>query len=408
MGIIERRMKIALVTWSYDEAQGISRCVAELARRLAPRHDVHVFATAVAVAPPEGVTAHEIRLRINRPHIRDWEYFFRAGLRLRRERFDLVHLHFPIWMRAQVFTCHGVARAALKAMREFPREGRDNVPLRRLLPYYTQIPLYAHHLRDRGTTITAVSEKARSEVVHYYGQRREDVHLIFNGVDLDRFGPDIRRWREPMRRSLGLTDDQFVLLFVGNHFRHKGARYAIEVVDRLPENAVLIVVGDDSPDRIWFDDPSLLPRLRRSGRVRFVGRQTEIWKFNGAADAVLFPSLYESAGLVVLEAMASGLPMVAPRTVAMADELIEDGVNGFVVDTPWDVEGMAERIRVIMTDPSVYRRIVLESRKTVEGYSWDEYARKTEAVYMKAMERSGNRRTVGRLSKSARSEHHAS
>jgi UDP-glucose:(heptosyl)LPS alpha-1,3-glucosyltransferase len=400
-------MKIALVTWSYDEVQGISRCVSELACRLAPRHDVHVFATKVSVDPPAGVTAHEIPLWIKRNHVRDWEYFFRAGVRLRRERFDVVHLHFPIWARAQVFTCHGVARAALAAMRRFPREGRENVPLRRLLPYYTQIPLYARHLRDRTTIITAVSEKARSEVVRLYRQRRDDIQLIFNGVDLDRFGPSVSRFREPVRRSLGLKYDQFVLLFVGNHFRHKGARYAIEVVDRLPENVVLLVVGDDSPERIWLDDPSILERLRRSDRVRFVGLQPEIWKFHGAADAVLFPSLYESAGLVVLEAMASGLPIIAPRTVAMADELVEDGVNGFVVDNPWDVEGMAERIRAIMADRSLYDRIVREARKTVEAYSWDEYARKTEAVYETAMKHRENRRAVGRISR-ARSEHHAS
>ncbi len=400
-------MKIALVTWSYDEVQGISRCVSELARRLAPRHDVHVFATKVTVDPPAGVTAHEMPLWLNRRHVRDWEYFFRAGVRLRRERFDVIHLHFPIWARAQVFTCHGVARAALAAMRRFPREGRENVPLRRLLPYYTQIPLYAHHLRDRTTTITAVSEKARAEVVRLYRRRRDDVQLIFNGVDLERFAPSLSRFREPVRRSLGLNDDQFVLLFVGNQFRHKGARYAIEVVDRLPENVVLIVVGDDAPERIWFDDPSILERLRRSGRVRFVGLQPEIWKYHGAADAVLFPSLYESAGLVVLEAMASGLPIIAPRTVAMADELVKDGVNGLLVDNPWDVEGMAERIRTIMADRSLYDRIVRESRKTVAAFSWDEYARRTEAVYETAMRHRENRRTVGRVS-SARSEHHAS
>lgn len=382
-------MKLALVTWSYDTFQGISRCVVELASRLAPRHEVHVFASAVDQAPSPGVTVHQIALRSRRPYLADWEFFVRAGIELRHERFDFVHLHFPVWFQAQVFTCHGTARSALRSWRRFPRGPRTDVSLTRMLPYYLQLPLYGYHLRNRRTLITAVSRKARSEVVTNYGRRPDEIPIIANGVDLDRFHPRVvERWREPMRTRLGLRTDQFVLLFVGNHLRRKGARYAVETLAQLPERVVLILVGADS--RANIPDPhNLLPRLTQSHRIIFAGLDCEVSRYYGAADALIFPSLYESFGLVVLEAMAAGIPVITARTVALGDEVIRDGESGFVVDWPWNVDGMAARVRALLDDPGLCRHAGARGREIAESYSWDRYAHKTEEIYSAVLQRVG-------------------
>ena len=292
-------MKIALVTWSFDTVQGISRCVVELARRLAARHEVHAFASAVEAEPPAGVSVHRVATRIQRRHLRDWEFFLAAGLRLRRERFDLVHAHFPVWRRTEVFTCHGVPGAALDALRRLPRESRQDVPLRRMLPFYSQLPLHDFHLRDRRTAIVAVSEKARREVVSGYGRRSEEVRLIPNGVDLERFHPCLaRRWRAPVRESLGLADDQRVLLFVGNNPWVKGLRHALRLIARLPEPYALVVLGPHSSATVAGLEHEAA-ELERSGRLRFAGRLEEVERYYAAADAVVVQSLYESFGLDV-------------------------------------------------------------------------------------------------------------
>ena len=378
-------MRLALVTWSFDTFQGISRCVVELASRLADRYEVHVFASVIDHHPPSGVTVHRIRLRSRRYYLADWEFFVRAGLRLRREHFDLVHLHFPAWFPAQVFTCHGVARAALQSLRRFPPQPRRDVSLRRMLPYYLQLPLYGYHLRNRRTVITAVSEKARREVVRYYRRLPSEIPLIPNGVELDLFRPQlVQQWREKTRAHLGLREDQFVLLFVGHHFRHKGARYAVETLARLPERVVLLVLGAGTPEQLPVP-PDLLACLTRSRRVMFAHTDREIWRYYGAVDALLFPSLYESFALVVLEAMAAGLPVITTRTVALGDEAIQDGENGFVVDWPWDTAGMAARVQALLAHPGLGQRIGTRAREVAVTYSWERYVALTQEVYEKAL-----------------------
>jgi UDP-glucose:(heptosyl)LPS alpha-1,3-glucosyltransferase len=128
------------------------------------------------------------------------------------------------------------------------------------------------------------------------------------------------------------------------------------LLERLPARAMLVVVGDNSRRSLPELEP-LAARLEDQGRLRFVGQREDVWRFDAAADALLFPSLYESFGLVLLEALAAGLPVVTARTVALADDLIRDGENGFIVDHPWDVEGMALRIERLMRDPELGRRL---------------------------------------------------
>lgn len=380
-------MKIALITWHYDAYQGISRCVVELANRLSSCHEVHVFASAIDHNSEYRVQTHRIRLGLRRHYLAEWEFFLKAGLRLRRERFDLVHMHFPVWFPAHVFTSHGVAKSALRSLRRFPEEPRKDVSLRKMLPLYLQLPLYAYHLRNNQALITAVSEKVRNEIVHYYQRRPEEIPIIPNGVDLNQFHPSlVEQWREKMRTRLGIGQDRFMLLFVGNHLRHKGARYAIETLNRLPDNAILVIVGGDDV-RNLSDHQNFLGPLMRSGRVIFAGLDPKIWRYYGAADALIFPSLYESFSLVVLEAMAAGLPVITSRTVALGNEAIQDGVNGFVVDWPWKIQEMVERVLVLMRDHKLAKSMGVKARKTAENYSWDSYVNRTQAVYDQILSR---------------------
>jgi len=222
--------------------------------------------------------------------------------------------------------------------------------------------------QDRAAAIEAGSDPERTSVVP-------------NGVDLERFHPGLaRRWRAPVRESLGLADDRLVLLFVGNNPWVKGLRHALRLIARLPDRYALVVLGPHSSATVAGLEREAA-ELERSGRLRFAGRQVEVQSYYAAADAVIVPSVYESFGLVVLEGMAMGLPVFTSRAVAAGEELIRDGENGFVVEQPAEVEETARQITALMASPDLRRRVAERARATAEEYSWDRHAARTEELY---------------------------
>jgi UDP-glucose:(heptosyl)LPS alpha-1,3-glucosyltransferase len=377
-------VRIAMATWSYDEHQGISRCVVELSLRLAAEHEVHIFAANVAAAPRDGVQVHRVPLRFPQVHVNEYDFALRAGRAIRRGGFDLVHAHFPVWCATDVYTCHGLARMALRSFRAFPSAPRMDVSMRRMARWYAQVPLHTQALRRAGSVLAAVSRRVAREVAEDSGRALSQIDVVPNGADLASFHPSVAATlREPTRRELGYGSDRFVLLWVGNHLRHKGLRHALDTMLRLPSRATLLVVGADAPDSV----PELRPQisaLQRAGRIRFLPAESRIERCYSAADALLFPSLYESFGLVVLEAMAMGLPVVTARTVAFADEAMHDGVNGFVVDHPWQCQEMAERVARLMDDAGLSNAVAAAARRTAEAYSWDTYSQHYLQLYRKA------------------------
>jgi UDP-glucose:(heptosyl)LPS alpha-1,3-glucosyltransferase len=380
-------MKLGLVSWNLHTSHGVGRCVVELSRRLSSSYDVHVFVAEADSPPPPGVTVHRIPLHTRRHYPAEIEYLARVGAMLRRERCDLTHLHIPVRFPADVFTCHSVAPSILRC--------RD-VSLRQRMPYLFQIPLYRYHFRNKKTWITTVSETARQEAARYYKRDPDGILVIPNGVDLDRFHPGLTR--EPgreARAALGIGPSRFVFLLVGSNLCLKGARFAVETMARLPEETVLLFVGSGRPEDVP-DPGGILGGLIRKGRVVFARTGGEVSRYYGASDALLFPSHYESFGLVVLEAMASGIPVITSRTVAIGREAILDGENGFVVDSPRDVDGLVERAQVLIRNPELSRTIGERGRKVAMSYTWERNVSLTKAVYERVLEERRKRTQWGK------------
>jgi UDP-glucose:(heptosyl)LPS alpha-1,3-glucosyltransferase len=385
-------MRIALATWSYDHYQGISRCVVELASRLARAHEVHVYAAETPAAACPGVAVHRVALRFPQVHINDYDFALRAGRLIRGSRFDIVHAHFPVFSPVDVYTCHGLARMALRSFRRFPPAARADVPLLRMLRWYLQLPLHRYAVRRPGPRLAAVSRKVALELAEESRRGTAAIEVVPNAVDTARFAPPVRAaLRAAARANLGLAGERFVLLWVGNHLRHKGIRYALETLLGLPERAMLLAVGADGPASV----PELAPaieRLRARDRLRFLPVEPDIERHYAAADALLFPSLYESFGLVVLEAMAMGLPVITAASVGFAAEAVIDGENGFKVGEPWDVAGLTARAAGLLASPALADAIGQAARRTAERHTWEQYAQRYESLYRQVLaDRARNR-----------------
>jgi UDP-glucose:(heptosyl)LPS alpha-1,3-glucosyltransferase len=232
--------------------------------------------------------------------------------------------------------CAHFCNHAYHAQRTEPRRRRDTVPYRVNESLDRWMNLAAERWVYRGgraRRVVAVSGGLANDLRGYFPSLESRLRVIPNGVDLDEFRPDPEA-RSHVRAQLGLGDE-LVAAFMGGDWARKGLGLALEAVAKRPPWH-LLVVGDG-------DAEGYLARARDLGaghRVHFVGRQRRPAPFLAAADAFVFPSAYEPFGLVVLEAGATGLPLIVTRTEG-TDELVRDGENGRIVERDADAIGAA-------------------------------------------------------------------
>jgi UDP-glucose:(heptosyl)LPS alpha-1,3-glucosyltransferase len=194
---------------------------------------------------------------------------------------------------------------------------------------------------------------------------------VYNGVDLDRFHPDHgARLRRPTREALGLSDRDWLVLFVGSGFERKGLGPLIEGLARLGDRRAGLVVagkGDAAPYQLRA------AALGLGSRIRWLGPRTDIERLYAMADAVALPARYEPFGNVHLEALASGLPVLT-STRAGGAEIVDHGQNGWVVGEP-DAAGVVEGLEALRAlDPA---RARTAARKAAEPFT---YAAQVDAL----------------------------
>jgi glycosyltransferase involved in cell wall biosynthesis len=178
-------------------------------------------------------------------------------------------------------------------------------------------------------------------------------------VNTDRFRPDAVV-RERLRRELGASN-RFVVLVVAHLIRVKGIDTLIRAMAEVRADAVLWVVGDGA-NRAEFE--ALAAERGLIGRVRFLGHQFDVCPYMQAADCFVCPSIWaEAAGLVNIEAAGCGLPVVASR-IGGISEHVDDGETGFLF-APGDTAALAERLRQLMADHTLNRRLGTQARAMV-------------------------------------------
>lgn len=214
--------------------------------------------------------------------------------------------------------------------------------------------------------VTAVSEPLMGVLNELYENPNQAV--ISMGCDTKLFG---RQYRQ--ENYFG-QDGRNVILFVGRLAEKKGVCYAIEAMRHI-DHAMLVIAGD-GPLRRQLEKQAESVCKETGKTILFTGAKTheQLKVLYASADIFVMPSITakdgdkEGFGLVMLEAFASGLPIVASRSGGIVD-LVKDGVNGYLVEEK-DVQGLADRINIVLKDKNIYNKMQSEAQKTASQYDY--------------------------------------
>lgn len=245
-----------------------------------------------------------------------------------------------------------------------------------LLDPYKEWPKRAYHrlwvrpLEDRvlkrANRVTGVSEYTADRTREAFSNT--DVQVIYNGVEI----PESYRIRSVAGRP-------FRLLYVGNWLRRKGVDLLGPVMDVLGDEFELLYTADSKASRLRDDLP---------GNCRCIGRlsPSELARAYLHADALLFPSRLEGLPLAVIEAMATGLPVVTVRTSSLP-EVVMNGVSGLLCDVD-DVLGLASAIRLLSGDEGLLQRLSIGARqRAAEVFGLGRMVAEYEQLYRDLLER---------------------
>jgi UDP-glucose:(heptosyl)LPS alpha-1,3-glucosyltransferase len=190
--------------------------------------------------------------------------------------------------------------------------------------------------------VIANSSMVADEIVGHFGFPRDRIHLVPNGIDLERFSLQAReRYRAEIRKRLGTDATRPVALFIGSGYRRKGLDSAIDAIAASRIDAELWIAGSDSRPQVY------VARAERAGipreRIRLIGPVADPLPYYGAADVLVLPSIYDPFPSTVLEALACGLPCVT-STACGAREIVAE-LDASLVRDAQDAAGLAEALR---------------------------------------------------------------
>ncbi|MEW6685365.1 MAG: glycosyltransferase family 4 protein [Candidatus Edwardsbacteria bacterium] len=374
-------MRVAYIVEHCHKRGGHERYVAELAQRVAlSNNEVHIFSNSFSEVANPKVIWHRVAM-FHRPTVVMWlSFIINSTRQILRQKFDIIHSQGPNAILQNVVTNHTTQRARIKKL-----AGVEDVENRSILRHchdflFLKMVCWLEGViynPRRKTKIIAVSEGVKRETVKYYGKSPDEIAVIPNGVDLERFHPGNKTlYRRDIRKQWGIGEKEIVLLFVGGDWERKGLECLIRAIPLLKNEPVrLLVVGK------WHRQPyyeKIVLGLHLKDKVIFSGASKRVEELYAASDIYILPSLYEACSLSVLEAAATGLPIITTK-INGTEEMIVEGKNGYFISR--DSEEIAEKVRWLCKSQGLRMQLGEEARHTAEDYSWDKTSQRVLTLY---------------------------
>lgn len=396
-------MKILFITYGFFKHGGIAGYTAQLTDYLlAQGEEVHVL-TKHCEYRPLNLVVQKSFFKKFLELIPDFKASPRSPLRIfswskeildtcdntifaeqKKNEFDIIHSNSTYSWQCDVVTMHNCQKVWIKVADEISKKKLS--PAKHLfykvgkwLPNRIICGIEKEVLEKGSKKIISVSEGIKREILENYNVPEEKIVVIPPGVSLNKFKPNAEV-RSKIRQELGINQNVCVLMFSGGlDLERKGLEYLIQALPLVKDKIKLLITGTGN----FQPYKELANSLKVLDRIIFTGFVPKIKDYYAASDIFIFPSLYEAFPGVILEAVASGLPVLTAK-VNGAEEAVKDGINGFFIKR--NSEDIASKINLLVEDEVLRKEMGENAYKTAQKYSWEEIARKTMEVYKEVLE----------------------
>ncbi len=380
----KRRLRIAVLNRVFSPTGGgAERYSIALVEQLAQRHDIHVFAQQIDHHWP-GVTYHRVSAPLVRPRWINQLWYASATWWATRRGFDVVHSHENTW-HGQVQTVHVLP---IKYNLFLGRAGwRLGVRWLKVLTsprllVYLWLEQLRYGIRNR-RSIVLTSHSLQSVMAQTYPAALPAMKVLTPGVT-SVAGVTSLADRRAARLQLGLPEAGPCILFIGNDYRKKGLVTLIQALQHLPHDSFLVVVGNAA------QIPGFRASVQASGlgqRIFFLGALRNVTQAYLSADCLAHPTLEDTFGMVVLEAMAHGLPVVVSSArYCGISGLLTHEVNSLILEDPLDSIALAQALRRLLAEPALRHGLGEAAVVFAKRYQWADIASQQEVIYFSVLD----------------------
>ncbi|MFZ0785873.1 MAG: glycosyltransferase family 4 protein [Candidatus Acidiferrales bacterium] len=403
MSVAKKKIRLAVVSPFLDKSHGTERIAVEWIAQIAGEFDVHIYSQHVEDLDLSSVTWHRIP-KLRGPHIVNFLWWFSANhlwrawdRRAKNLDYDLVYSPGVNCFDADAVSVHIVFAEFLRRVRPELAFSRNPVKawpllLHRKLYYRLVVAMEKRVFQRQETELILTSRRSAEELARFYG-RRERLPLIETGLDHKTFNPELRvASRAAARREIGLADETFTLLLIGNDWRKKGLAALLDALMPLADLPIHLVVVSNEAAAV---SQAVAPYRALRERVHILPPRKDVEFYYAAADAYVGPSLEDTFALPAAEAMACGLPVIISAR-AGASDIVHDGIDALVLNDPKNVAALATMIQRLYTDRPFSERLGEEAAKTARQYTWERNGRELMAIFEEVLLRKRKSRFEGK------------
>ena len=370
-------MKIAIIRQKFVLYGGAEQFADGFIHQLAESgHEVHIFANRWTPSHNNNIQHHFIAVLHLNAFVRTLSFARSVSKKVHEQHFDIIQSHEKTWTQ-DIYRagdgCH---------IKWLSQRSRNLSPLKNLFlylnPFHQLILKLEKNIFETGQCkkIIAISQMVKNDILEHYKCSPENIVVVYNGVDLKRFHPDNKNtYRKLIRKKLGIPERSILILFVGSGFERKGLQFLLQSTAYLKnKDWRLLLIGKGKFEKFMRYAPA-----NKHPQIITKEPDPDIEKYYAAADIFILPSIYEPFGNANLEALATGLPVITSQYCGAAD-IINNKINGMIVDDPFNPEEIAEKIRYLYA-PSTRESMGEGARELAEQYPLERNSREMLEVY---------------------------